>query len=166
MKQLTTYIVEKLKINKDSNKYHYHPKDRDELKSLIEKLIKERGNEADLNDIDISKITDMSWIFSGGATGIASEFNGDISFWDVSNVTNMHSMFCNSKFNQDISSWDVSNVTNMGQMFCNSKFNQDISAWDVSNVTDMINMFRNSDFNQDISSWDVSNVKDMGSMFR
>jgi surface protein len=32
-----------------------------------------------------------------------SEFNGDISKWDVSNVTNMKHMFKDSLFNGDIS---------------------------------------------------------------
>ena len=32
-----------------------------------------------------------------------TEFNGDISSWNVSNVTNMHSMFFDSAFNGDIS---------------------------------------------------------------
>jgi surface protein len=40
-------------------------------------------------------------------------FNGDISNWNVSNVTNMYAMFAFSSFNQDISKWDVSNVTVM-----------------------------------------------------
>ena len=53
-------------------------------------------------------------------------------------------MFFNSQFNGDISKWDVSNVTNMSCMFdYNSQFNGDISKWDVSNVTDMSNMFFN-----------------------
>ena len=42
-----------------------------------------------------------------------SEFNGDISKWNVSNVTNMNAMFNDSIFNQDISNWNVSNVKNM-----------------------------------------------------
>ena len=36
-------------------------------------------------------------------------------------------------FNQDISSWDVSNVTDMRSMFYDSSFNQDISSWVVPN---------------------------------
>ena len=32
-----------------------------------------------------------------------SEFNGDISKWDVSNVYDMSGMFAESKFNSDIS---------------------------------------------------------------
>ena len=43
-------------------------------------------------------------------------------------------MFSKSQFNGDISKWDVSNVTNMGNMFSKSPFNGDISNWDVSNV--------------------------------
>lgn len=81
MKTLSSYITEKLKIGGDSDPYLYHPADHDELKELVEKLINERGNDADLNDIDVSGVKDM-----GGMFGF-SEFNGDISKWDVSNVT-------------------------------------------------------------------------------
>ena len=66
-----------------------------------------------------------------------------------------------SKFNQDISKWNVSNVTNMGSMFVScQKFNQDISEWNVSNVTNMEQMFYILfiAFNQDLSEWDVSKV--------
>ena len=56
-------------------------------------------------------------------------------------VTDMGGMFYCSEFNKDISQWDVSNVTDMHDMFHGSKFNGDISQWDVSNVTDMEEMF-------------------------
>jgi surface protein len=65
-----------------------------------------------------------------------SQFNGDISKWDMSKVTDMKEMFWSSKFNGDISKWDVSKVTDMKEMFYNSKFNGDISKWDVSRVID------------------------------
>ena len=46
--------------------------------------------------------------------GMLTSFNGDLSNWDVSNVTDMHSMFCEAEsFNGDLSNWDVSNVTDM-----------------------------------------------------
>ena len=123
-------ILERLHINKDigNRHYNYHPKTKDELKELIDKLINERGKDTDLNDIDTSEITDMSYMFK------ESYFNGDISNWDVSNVKDMSGMFLDSKFNGDISEWDVSNVTNMAYMFYGSKFNGDISEWDVSKV--------------------------------
>ena len=46
-----------------------------------------------------------------------SKFNGDISQWDVSNVTNMHRMFEHSVFNGDISSWNVFSVKEKRYMF-------------------------------------------------
>ena len=137
------------------NGWTYHVVDRAELIFAIE-----AGR--DLSTVVTTLVTDMSGIFDG------TNLNGDISSWDVSNVTNMSSMFNGaSDFNQNISIWDVSNVTIMGGMFNGaSSFNRDIGSWDVSNVTDMSNMFNYaSDFNQDISSWDVSNVTDMDNMF-
>ena len=77
-----------------------------------------------------------------------------------SNITNIEFLFyLATNFNQDISMWDVSNVTNMSGMFHNaSSFNQPLNNWDVSNVFDMSNMFSNaSAFNQDLSLWCVSN---------
>ena len=123
MKNLKDIIVERLHINKDTNSYNYHPKTRDELKELVDKLIKERGNEADLNDIDTSEITDMNYMF------YKSSFNGDISKWDVSNVENMRRMFEESKFNGDISDWDISKVKNMYNMFYNSPLEKNPPKW-------------------------------------
>jgi surface protein len=48
----------------------------------------------------------------------AESFNGDLSKWNVSKVTDMSSMFTEAKsFNGDLSEWDVSNVTNTSGMF-------------------------------------------------
>ena len=74
-----------------------------------------------------------------------SQFDQDISKWNISNVTYMHSMFQSSQFNQDISKWDVSKVIKMNWMFQYSHFNQDISKWDISIVTDMVGMFEDTD---------------------
>ena len=110
MKSISKYIQEKLIIKK--SKYKYFPETKEELQDIIKQRIKDEGSEVDLNDIDVSKITDMSDLFVG------TDFNGDISNWNTSNVTDMSFMFydCES-FNQDISDWDVSNVTNMSSMF-------------------------------------------------
>jgi surface protein len=124
MNNLNTYIIEKLHLNKDIKPvYHYHPEGRDELKSLIEKLIEERGLNADLNDIDVSNVTNMYGMF------YKSEFNGDISSWDVSNVEDMYGMFFDSKFNQDISKWNVSNVKDIRYMFKNSPLENNLPKW-------------------------------------
>ena len=137
MKSLQNYITEKILINKNSKiVYKYHPKTKDELKDIIKQKIESEGNECDLNDIDTSNITNMSWLF------YRSGFNGDISKWNVSNVTNMTGMFIRSEFNGDISKWNVSNVEDMQGMFLRSTFNGDISNWDVSNVKFKSRMFK------------------------
>ena len=70
---------------------------------------------------------------------------GDISQWDVSNVTNMSSLFHVSgadSFNQPLNKWNVSKVTNMSEMFNSAiSFNQPLNKWNVSKVTDMGGMF-------------------------
>ena len=71
MKSLTHYIQEKLLIKK--SKYNYFPKTKKELKDIILQRIKTEGNEVDLNNIDVSKITDMSSLFE------YSDFNANIS---------------------------------------------------------------------------------------
>ena len=95
------------------NAYNYQPKTKEELRKLIEERIKEEGNEVDLNDIDVSEITDMSDLFYD-----LDKFNGNISKWDVSNVTDMIGMFDSCEnFNQDISKWNVSKVVYTDEMF-------------------------------------------------
>jgi surface protein len=52
----------------------------------------------------------------------AELFNGDLSKWKVSNVTNMTAMFRNAElFNGDLSEWDVSNVSKRSGMFLGTK---------------------------------------------
>ena len=126
---------------------------------------------ADINDPQIaltctSGITDMSRLFY--ETGQNTDFNQNINSWDVSNVTDMRSMFRrNIFFDQPLSNWDVSDVTDMSFMFDEAKaFNKNINSWDVSNVTNMERMFDKAEFfNQPLNDWNVSNVDDMGYMF-
>ena len=60
----------------------------------------------------------------------------------------------NDTFNEDISSWNVSNVTDMTSMFEGaSSFNQDISNWDTSNVEYMSNIFLNSGLENNEPLW-------------
>ena len=69
-----------------------------------------------------------------------------------------------SSFNGDLSSWDVSNVTSMVAIFQEATdFTSDLSNWNVSNVMDMTN--RAANFTSNLSNWDVSNVEAMGRMF-
>ena len=154
---LKSYIKEQLVVESESDVLR--PTRKSELKAIIRHRIEEYGPKCDLNDIDVSRVTDMSDLF------FSSKFNGDISQWNVSSVRNMNGMFYNSQFNGDISKWDVHNVESMFNMFNESRFNGDISKWDVSSVETMSGMFANSEFNGDISKWNVRRVEDMHGMF-
>jgi hypothetical protein len=73
-----------------------------ETKQELIKIIKAAPDDADLNYLDVSLITDMNRLFKN------TSFNGKIDEWDVSNVTDTSWMFTNSQFNQPIDSWDIS----------------------------------------------------------
>jgi len=154
MKTINQFIIEKFKLSSKNigPKYNYHPKTNEELVKIITQLIKERGEDADLNDIDVSKITNMNVLFNHDYT---IKFNGDISKWDVSNVEDMNGMFFSSKFNGDISKWDVSNVNDMSMMFCQSNFNrkEDLENWNVNNVKSMKNIFFHCPLEKNPPKW-------------
>ena len=134
MKSLNQFIIESITKNKS-------PKNKKELISNIKELIGK--GVTDLNCIDTSKITDMSYLFDRELSKIK---NINISNWDVSNVENMHSMFiyCENFEGKGLENWDVSNVTDMYRMFFNCKnFNCNLSKWNVSNVENMLYLFDN-----------------------
>jgi surface protein len=116
-----------------------------------------------IGDWDVSRVTDMSFLFHG-----RGNFNESLNNWNVSNVTTMRSMFAGCyNFNSPLNKWNVSRVTNMDSMFsrCYS-FNQSLNNWNVSNVTNMDGMFQMCpNFNQQLNNWNVSNVTNMDSMF-
>ena len=153
----------------------YFPKDKAELLKLV------KNEKIKLDEIDVSKITDMSYLFCQAiddlsiarnylpecGNAVRKDYKG-IEKWDTSKVEDMSFMFWfNEKFNESIGSWNVGRVKNMDRMFASAtSFNQPLDKWNVSNVEDMSRMFAGAkSFNQDLSSWDVRNVKDMSEMF-
>ena len=123
MKSLTTYINEKRVYNKNTrSKYDYHPETKKELQEILFDIAEDLGREnLNLNNIDVSSITDMSEVFAGfGAVGQLGNINAlksiDISEWDVSNVEFRDNMFKGSKFNGDISKWRFYNGDSTNKM--------------------------------------------------
>ena len=155
------------------NGANYLVVDRDLLKEMV-------INQEDVTYVVTSNITDMTSMFA--ETGLLF---GNISSWDVSNVTTMFQMLNGTtsfeeccygtaeRFNQDLSAWDVSNVTNMAYLFYGAPYYGGIEGWNVSSVYNMQNMFSYwyvGDDGRDIpainiDSWDVSNVLQMRAMF-
>ena len=153
--------------------------DDDNIKKIIVDEIKRLGPDADLNHIDVSKVTNMKQLFA------KTNFNGDISKWDVHNVRTLSYTFeiCENftgetitdwyfenltilrgtfykckKFNGDLGRWNVSKVDMFGHCFAEcEEFNKDISSWNTSNGVYFEYMFANcKKFNQNISKWDMS----------
>lgn len=169
--------------NTNFNRNHkYFPENRIELVCLL------RNESILLNEINTSKVIDMSFLFcnvEGESLNIFQEFGDRASFnlqnnagtrknfagietWDTSNVEDMTGMFAmQATFNQDISGWDTSRVKSMVCMFfCARSFNAPIGAWNVGNVVNMCAMFSWAmSFNQDISQWNAVSVRDMRNMF-
>lgn len=125
----------------------------------------------DLNGWDVSNVSDMHYMF-----GYATSFNQDLNNWTLRTAgVDLSYMFISynsgSSFNGNISTWITSAVTNMSFMFNNAtSFNGNISTWDTSNVTTMRSMFNGaSAFNQSLThignSWNLENVTDMTAMF-
>ena len=103
-----------IKIDKNISSfstYSCQPKTKDELIEIINKRIIKEGSKCDLNDIDVSLIEDMSYLFR------YSNFNGDISRWNTSNVKTMYRMFYWSPFNKDISNWKINKDCDTFEMF-------------------------------------------------
>ena len=115
------------------------PSSKAELRFMIEQELKRQGRDVDLNFIDTSEITDMSYLFNGLYIGYIK-----IDEWDTSNVTDMDGMFMGCcELNADLSSWNTKNVRRMNRMLSNCfDFKCDLSEWDVSNV-----IYYNSIFN-------------------
>ena len=141
----------------------------DNIRDLVRDYVENRNNlpawlqGIPIGDWDVSRVTNMTQLFSNFTT-----FNEPLTNWDVSNVRIMLHMFdgCRS-FNQPLDNWNISNVTSMTGMFllC-SNFNQSLDNWDVSNVRDMNDMFaRCTSFNQPLDNWNVSNVRNMSAVF-
>lgn len=102
----------------------------------------------------------------------AAAYYGDISEWDVSDITDMAQLF-KDKMNVrdvDLRSWDVTKVTTMYAMFEGaSRFDGNLSGWRDHSVKNMSCMFKNARAftGKGLSTWyaEVENVEDMTQMF-
>ncbi len=105
------------------------------------------NNTPNLLHIDIGKMTSLKNVLSSdNKNNIYGNFNGIISGWDTSNITNMKSLFgASTKFNDDISKWNVNKVTDMTDTFVStSPFNKNLSKWNVDKVIYCKDAFKTS----------------------
>ena len=133
MIKINDFIQEKLKLNKDIkvDEYTCHPKDRFELSDILKERLKEDKN-ADLNDIDISKLSSLNFLFKG-----LDPHNIKIDQWNTSNIKHMQGVFMGCKnFDCDLSNWDVSNVEDMYGTFygCKKFKGEGLENWKVKAI--------------------------------
>ena len=123
---------------REEDKFYTEEKLREYLKSEVEK----QGENVVIQNLDVSHIEDLSWLFVGIAAGVKTL---DLSGWKTSNVKDMSWMFsgCKTLESLDLSGWDVSNVKTMNDMFacCENIEYLDITDWDTSKVKNMTRMF-------------------------
>ena len=94
-----------------------------------------------INLLDTSKTTDMSWLFSGSAK--LTELN--LNSWDTKNVLTIQGIFSETHSLEKlyVNDWDTSKMKDMGLAFHNTKSltELDVSKWNTSNVTNLYGIF-------------------------
>ena len=132
------------------------------------------GNCTNLNisalDAPIVTTTTMHNIFDR----CSSLTTADFSKWDVSTVTSLRGAFSRAtNFNGNLSGWNVSNVENFGVSqnfsgtFESSGFNGDLSSWSIKAGASMIKMFSQSQFkNASANNWAISGAVNLRLAFR
>ena len=167
MKSFTSYVNEKLILNKSLIKEKITVSSKSELKNYIESYIEKTGNEdyINLNNVDISALKDLTRLFRSYKFKYIV-----ISKWDVSNIENMMFMFPKTLEKVDLSDWDVSNVQNMDGMFAGCKNLSEIgniSKWDTRSLKSAKSMFEECEKIKeiDISEWNFKSLVNVTCMF-
>ena len=159
MKLITEYLSIKVNLSKIVPK-----DDGEDLRNIVRSELERLGKSANLNHINVSKITNFKRVF------YLKNFTGDISQWDMRSAINTDSMFAgNTNFNPDyLGEWKFTQLKNANHMFaaCYHFNGIGLRNWNVETVEDFSYMFVScEDFNEDISSWKVNNAKTLEKMF-
>ena len=160
MININEYLLSKNKILKT-----IHATD-ETLFRIVRNEISKLGKDADLNHIDVSEVKDFCYGLDmdedspDNLLGLFedTDFQGDVSEWDMSNAEDTNSVFYGCEnFNCDLSKWDMSNVKVCRRMFerC-TRFDQDLSSWDMKGIKDIKSqrfMFNLCKMEEDKSKW-------------
>ena len=148
-------------------------------------------NPIDFSKIDVSKVTDISYMFfrsnfssidlsswdtkrlkyvDGLFSGAIKPKNIDLSSWDVRSLLRTNKMFASAGTEHiNLSGWNSNQLTDTSEMFLDTYALQtlNLDGFNTSNVTNMSGMFATSVVpNLNLSSFDTSKVTNMSSMFR
>ncbi|WP_298311467.1 BspA family leucine-rich repeat surface protein [uncultured Aquimarina sp.] len=120
-------------------------------------------NATDAPDLSLAK--SMKKMFE--MTSSLVDHGGNIGNWDVSTIENMEEVFDSSNFNENISTWNVSAVKDFSSMFFrNTSFNQNLDSWNTSAGEVFSAMFQDATaFNGAIGSWNTEQARSLSTMF-
>ena len=115
--------------------------DNNSIRSIINHRYGQNNKVIDVSDLDTSKCTNISCLFSGLVN--LEEIKG-FNMLNLCNVTNMSRMCdgCHSLERLNLSGLDLHNVKDMSRMCdgCHSLKELDLSSVDLHNVTDMFDL--------------------------
>ena len=111
-------------------------KNKKHLKQLIDERLARFGRICDLNDIDVSQLTDMSGLFNK-----CSSLNSVImDNWVVGSNANITKVFCGCKSlkSLDVSGWNMEGVVKANFVFKDSGIEDtvDLTGWFLPNLED------------------------------
>ena len=186
MNKFDSLINEEIGITKEKIKNIYFVKEEDLPNNVdgsfniskfnVEKVREYYVKSDDTYDIYIVSNDIFTKYKSKDVSSLFSEFTNlkevDLSYLDLSNITDMNHMFF-SDSNLEKITWpenlNTSKVTDMSYMFrdCNLLKEIDLSNFDTSKVKSMKSMFYKckSLTNLDVSNFDTANVEEMNFMF-
>ncbi len=124
-----------------------------------------------MNDWELPGKANVSFIKTGVLDKTPNLETLEAKNWDVSDVTDLGSLFSKRKNLQkiDLENWNTSNVTKIDSMFsgCSNLKELNVANWDTSKVKTAVSTFSRCESleNLDVTSWDMSSVNDMQAMF-
>ena len=141
MKQISSYINEKLIINKDTDSSLKTINSYVDLYTLIHKTAKESHDGIlSLPNVDASNLKDISFLCPAANIYHFGIKKIDFSYWDVQGVLNMEKLFYHLNVEEiDVTGWNVEDVTNVNNMFSmckNLKQIIGIDSWNLKNISD------------------------------
>ena len=103
--------------------------DNDTIRRAVELFVRDPYSIQDINDWDVSNVTDMSLMFLH-----TKAFNQPLDAWNTSKVNDMNNMFSfTDTFNQSLSSWNIASLQNIDYMF------ESAQAMNIRNLKQNIN---------------------------
>lgn len=110
-------------------------------------LTKGLGASIDVSSWDVSRVTNMAYMFGSASASISNTNTIDLSGWDVSKVRSMEGMFRGRGLASGLQTWDISSVTTLDHMFQdNDQFEESLLMWNLNKDVSKVQMFDESDW--------------------